>query len=584
MQQQPNPSDVGRGGFNLSRWAIQHASLTVYFFVVLILGGAVAYFQLGQDEDPPFTFRAMVIRAQWPGATATQMSEQVADKIEKTLQQVPYADKIATYSKPGETTIIFQLKDSSPPRDVQGVWYQVRKKVGDMRYTLPQGVQGPFFNDEFGDVFGVIYALTGDGYSMAELKDYADRVRQQLLKVPNVAKVDEFGVQDEKLNIVVSQKRLSQLGIDLTQVLGSIGQQNDVQATGVIRTPGDDVQVRLSGQFKSPADLALLPVRANGNSFKLGDIATIQRAYADPPQPGVRFDGREVVALGISMAKGGDIIELGKDLAVASRQIQQGLPAGLTLEQIQDQPRAVANSVGEFVRTLFEALLIVLAVSFLSLGLHTRPLRVDIRPGAVVALAIPSVLAVTFLIMYYAGVGLHKISLGSLIIALGLLVDDAIIAVEMMVRKLEEGYDKLRAATFAYEVTAMPMLTGTLITAAGFLPIGLAKSVTGEYTFAIFAVTSAALLVSWVVSVYFVPYLGFRLLKVKPHAAGDQPHELFDTPFYSRFRRTVNWCVAHRWWTIGATVLAFALGMVGMAKVEKQFFPDSSRPELMVEL
>ncbi|MBU6436025.1 MAG: efflux RND transporter permease subunit [Betaproteobacteria bacterium] len=584
MQQQPNPSDVDRGGFNLSRWAIQHASLTVYFFVVLILGGAVAYFQLGQDEDPPFTFRAMVIRAQWPGATATQMSEQVADKIEKTLQQVPYADKIATYSKPGETTIIFQLKDSSPPRDVQGVWYQVRKKVGDMRYTLPQGVQGPFFNDEFGDVFGVIYALTGDGYSMAELKDYADRVRQQLLKVPNVAKVDEFGVQDEKLNIVVSQKRLSQLGIDLTQVLGSIGQQNDVQATGVIRTPGDDVQVRLSGQFKSPADLALLPVRANGNSFKLGDIATIQRAYADPPQPGVRFDGREVVALGISMAKGGDIIELGKDLAVASRQIQQGLPAGLTLEQIQDQPRAVANSVGEFVRTLFEALLIVLAVSFLSLGLHTRPLRVDIRPGAVVALAIPSVLAVTFLIMYYAGVGLHKISLGSLIIALGLLVDDAIIAVEMMVRKLEEGYDKLRAATFAYEVTAMPMLTGTLITAAGFLPIGLAKSVTGEYTFAIFAVTSAALLVSWVVSVYFVPYLGFRLLKVKPHAAGDQPHELFDTPFYSRFRRTVNWCVAHRWWTIGATVLAFALGMVGMAKVEKQFFPDSSRPELMVEL
>jgi multidrug efflux pump subunit AcrB len=585
MQASPSaPQGGDSGGFNLSRWAIQHASLTVYFFVILIVGGAVAYFQLGQDEDPPFTFRAMVVRANWPGATATQMSEQVADKLEKTLQEVPYADKIRTYSKPGETTIILQLKDSSPPKDVPNVWYQVRKKIGDMRYTLPSGVQGPFFNDEFGDVYGVIYALTGDGYSMRELKDYADSVRQQLLKVPNVAKVEQFGVQDEKIYIEISQKRLSQLGIDIAQVLGTIGQQNDIQSTGVIRTPGDDVQVRLSGEFKSAGELAQLAVRANGNSFRLGDIATIRRAYADPPQPGVRYNGKEVVALGISMAKGGDIIELGKDLAQAGKTIQAGLPAGLVLEQIQDQPKAVSNSVGEFVRVLIEALVIVLAVSFLSLGLHTKPLRVDIWPGTVVALAIPSVLAVTFLVMYYAGVGLHKISLGSLIIALGLLVDDAIIAVEMMVRKMEEGYDRLRAATFAYEVTAMPMLTGTLITAAGFLPIGIAKSVTGEYTFAIFAVTSAALVISWVVSVYFVPYLGYKLLRVKPHVEAGAPHELFDTPFYARFRRAVDWCVEHRWITIGLTVLAFVLGIVGMGKVEKQFFPDSSRPELLVDL
>jgi multidrug efflux pump len=570
-------------GFNLSRWAIQHAALTVYFFIILIIGGAVAYFQLGQDEDPPFTFRAMVVRAVWPGATASQMSEQVADKLEKTLQEVPHADKIRTYSKPGETTIILQLKDSAPPKEVTGSWYQARKRIGDMRGTLPQGVVGPFFNDDFGDVFGVIYALQADGFSRAETKVYADRVRQQLLQVPNVAKVELFGVQDEKVYIEISQKRLSQLGVDVSQVITAIGAQNDVTSTGVVRTQGDDVQVRLNGAFVTPEELAAMPLRVNNQSFKLGDIATVKRAYSDPPQTLVRFDGKEVIALGISMAKGGDIIELGKDLTKMSEKIQATLPAGLMLGQIQDQPKAVTRSVGEFVRVLIEAVLIVLAVSFLALGLHTKPLRVDIWPGLVVGLAIPSVLAVTFLVMYYSGVGLHKISLGSLIIALGLLVDDAIIAVEMMVRKLEEGYDRLRAATYAYEVTAMPMLTGTLITAAGFLPIGIAKSVTGEYTFAIFAVTVTALVISWLVSVYFVPYLGYKLLRVKPHAAGDSPHELFDSPFYSRFRKTVNWCVQHRWITIALTVGAFGLGVAGMGIVEKQFFPDSNRPEILVD-
>jgi multidrug efflux pump subunit AcrB len=570
--------------FNLSRWAIEHRALTLYFFVVLILGGIAAYTNLGQDEDPPFTFRVMVVRAFWPGATATQMSEQVADKIERVLQEVPYADKIQTYSKPGEATIIFQIKDSSPPREVADVWYAVRKKVGDARGTLPQGVIGPFFNDDFGDVYGVIYALKGDGFSLAEIKTYADSVRQQLLKVPNVAKVEQFGVQDEKVFIEISQRRLSQLGIDITQVIASIGQQNDVTATGVIRTPTDDVQVRLSGQFKAEQELAELPIRVGGNSLRLGDIANVKRAYVDPPSPSVRFSGNQVIGLGVSMAKGGDIIALGKALDATRARIVQELPVGLSLEQIQDQPKAVSRSVNEFLMVLLEAVVIVLAVSFISLGLHTRPLRIDTRPGLVVALAIPSVLAVTFLVMYYAGVGLHKISLGSLIIALGLLVDDAIIAVEMMVRKMEEGYDRLRAATFAYDVTAMPMLTGTLITAAGFLPIGMAKSAVGEYTFAIFAVTSAALLISWVVSVYFVPYLGFKLLKIKKHdSSSDQPHELFDTPFYARYRALVNWCVQHRWVTIGATFAAFALGIVGMGKVEQQFFPDSSRLEILVD-
>jgi multidrug efflux pump subunit AcrB len=581
MQEQTQPTE---SRFNLSRWAIEHRALTLYFFVVLILGGIAAYMNLGQDEDPPFTFRAMVVRAFWPGATATQMSEQVADKIERVLQEVPYADKIQTYSKPGETTIIFQIKDSSPQREVADVWYAVRKKVGDARGTLPQGVIGPFFNDDFGDVYGVIYALKGDGFSLAEMKTYADSVRQQLLKVRDVAKVEQFGVQDEKVFIEISQRRLSQLGIDITQVIASIGQQNDVTATGVIRTPTDDVQVRLSGQFKAEQELAELPIRVGGNSLRLGDIANVKRAYVDPPSPSVRFSGNQVIGLGVSMAKGGDIIALGKALDAARDRILQELPVGLSLEQIQDQPKAVSRSVNEFLMVLLEAVVIVLAVSFISLGLHTRPLRIDTRPGLVVGLAIPSVLAVTFLVMYYAGVGLHKISLGSLIIALGLLVDDAIIAVEMMVRKMEEGYDRLRAATFAYDVTAMPMLTGTLITAAGFLPIGMAKSTVGEYTFAIFAVTSAALLISWVVSVYFVPYLGFKLLKVKKHDNGAaQPHELFDTPFYTRYRALVNWCVQHRWVTIGATLAAFVLGIVGMGKVEQQFFPDSSRLEILVD-
>ena len=586
-QQQPKET------FNLSKWALDHVALTRYLMLVLLLLGTAAYFQLGQDEDPPFTFRLMVVRAFWPGATAQQMAEQVADKIESTLQEVPSADKIRSFSKPGEATILFQVKDSTRAAEVSSIWYDVRKKVGDMRQTLPGGVQGPFFNDEFGDVFGTIYALQADGFSDAEVKTYADAVRQKLLRLPDVSKVDEFGVQDEKIYIEISQKRLAQLGLDLNQVLAQLNQQNAVESAGAVQTPLDVVQVRVGGQFVAVEELRAMPIRgSSGNQLRLGDIASIKRAYVDPATVKVRFQGKQVVALGVSMAKGGDIIALGRALKSASEKINATFPAGLHLEEIQDQPAAVARSVNEFVQTLIEAIVIVLAVSFVSLGLHKRDgvqawyrrYYVDVHPGLVVGITIPLVLAVTFLGMQYWGIGLHKISLGSLIIALGLLVDDAIIAVEMMVRKMEEGYDKVRAATFAYEITAMPMLTGTLITAVGFLPIGIARSVTGEYTFAIFAVTVLALVISWLVSVYFVPYLGTLFLRVKPHAAGDHPHELFDSPFYSVFRRTVNWCVQHRWVTIGVTLLTFALGIVGMGQVQQQFFPDSARAEILLDV
>jgi len=584
---QPKP------GFNLSKWALDHPALTRYLMVVLMLLGVAAYFQLGQDEDPPFTFRAMVVRTYWPGATAQQVAEQVTDKLERALQEAPYADKIRSYSKPGESQIIFQIKDNSKPGEVANVWYTVRKKIGDMRSTLPAGVQGPFFNDDFGDVYGVIYALESDGFSYAEVKQFADDVRQQLLRVPDVAKVELFGVQDEKLYVEIAQKRLAQLGLDMEQVLAQLAQQNIVESAGAVQTPLDVVQVRVGGQFEAIEQLRAMPIRgSSGNQLRLGDIAEVKRGYADPPLVKVRHDGKEVIALGVSMGKGGDIIRLGEALKAATHRIDDQLPAGIKLVQLQDQPRAVASSVNEFVRTLIEAVAIVLAVSFIALGLHKRPNAaalplwkrwyVDVRPGLVVAITIPLVLAVTFLAMNYWGIGLHKISLGSLIIALGLLVDDAIISVEMMVRKMEEGYDKVRAATFAYEMTAMPMLTGTLITAAGFLPIGLAKSTVGEYTFAIFAVTVVALVLSWLVSVYFVPYLGNALLKAKP--VSSEHHEHFDTPFYRHFRHAVDWCVEHRWITIGVTLLTFALGIAGMGKVQQQFFPDSSRPEIMVDI
>jgi multidrug efflux pump len=596
MQAEPKP------GFNLSKWALDHPALTRYLMVVLILLGFAAYFQLGQDEDPPFTFRAMVVRTYWPGATAQQVAEQVTDKMSAPCKRCPMPTKFAATPSRASRKSSSRSRTRPKPAMWPTCGTQCAKRWATCAYQLPGGVQGPFFNDDFGDVYGVIYALESDGFSYPELKVFADDVRQQLLRVPDVAKVELFGAQDEKLFIEISQKRLAQLGLDMTQVLAQLGQQNAVESAGAVQTPLDTVYVRVGGQFNAIEDLRAMPIRgSSGNQLRLGDIAEIQRGLVDPPNVKVRHEGKEVIALGVSMTKGGDIIALGKSLATTFANVQSGLPAGVKLVQVQDQPKAVASSVNEFVSVLIEAVVIVLAVSFIALGFHrhpgNRPLwkryYIDMRPGLVVGITIPLVLAVTFLAMNYWGIGLHKISLGSLIIALGLLVDDAIIAVEMMVRKMEEGYDKVRAATFAYEITAMPMLTGTLITAAGFLPIGIAKSVTGEYTFAIFAVTVIALVLSWIVSVYFVPYLGTLLLKAKPHHAaapgalgdpGEGPHELFDSPFYNTFRRMVNWCVQHRWITIGATLLVFALGIVGMGKVQQQFFPDSSRPEVLVDI
>jgi multidrug efflux pump subunit AcrB len=570
-------------GFNLSRWALENIPLTRYLIAALLIGGIVSYGKLGQDEDPPFTFRAMVITAYWPGATSVQMAQQVADKLEQKLQETPYVDKLRSFSKPGETTIILELKESSPPKEVAGVWYQVRKKVGDIAMTLPPGVIGPFFNDEFGDTYGSIFALSGDGFTYAEMRDYADFVRQQLLAVPLVAKVEQFGVQQEKINIQFSQQKFAQLGVPFDQIVNQIATQNGVESAGVLVTPQENLQVRVTGGLKTIKQLEDLSLRAGGTTFRLGDFAAVKRAYEDPPHDKMRFNGKDVIGLGVSMEKGGNIIQLGKGLEKTVEHIKSQLPVGIELERVANQPAAVTASVSEFMHSLIEAVVVVLVVSFVALGLHSKPkLRLDVRPGLVVALTIPLVLAITFLFMRVFDISLHKISLGALIIALGLLVDDAIIAVEMMVRKMEEGMSRFDAATFAYTSTAFPMLTGTLITAAGFLPIGLAKSAAGEYTFAMFSVNAIALIVSWVVAVTFTPYIGFLLLRVKPH--GDGHHDVYDTPTYARFRRLVDRCVEWRKTTIALSLAVFVLGVFGFKFIEKQFFPDSSRPELMVEM
>jgi multidrug efflux pump len=567
---------------NLSRWALENQPLVRYLLAVFVFAGVAAFFSLGQEEDPPFVFRGMVVRAYWPGATAMQMGQQVADPIEKVIQEIPYAYKIRSYSKPGETVIFLQLDDSAPPKQVADIWYTTRKRVSDMAGTLPRGVAGPFFNDEFGDTFGVLLAFSADGFKYAELKDFVIQVRQEMLKVPDVAKVQLFGVQPEKVFIDISHYKIAQLGVSAQDIFNQINSQNAVTSQGVLSLENQKVWSRVQGQFESIEDIANTPIRAGKNTLLLKDIAHVHRGYQDPPVSKMRFNGKEVIGLGISMVNGGDIIRLGQELEKVERRILAELPIGIELQRVADQPKSVSTSVSEFVKVLIEAIVIVLAVSFLSLGLHSKPFRIDTRPGLVVGLTIPLVLALTFLAMSFFNINLHKISLGALIIALGLLVDDAIIAVEMMVRKLEEGYSRFDAAIFAYDSTAIPMLTGTLITAAGFLPIALAQSAAGEYTYSIFAVTAIALVLSWFVAVIFVPYIGYWLLK-KPKD-GEGHAEVFDTPFYQRFRQWIEVCVNHRWITIAVTVLAFVGGGYSFKFIEQQFFPDSNRLEIMVNL
>ncbi len=589
-----------RHPFNLSDWTLRHRALVGYFMLAIAVMGIVAYGHLGQAEDPPFTFKVMVVRTLWPGASAREVEQQLTDKIEKKLQETPWIDRVSSYSRPGESTVMFFASDATPKREVPEVFYQVRKKIGDIRQTLPAGVQGPFFNDEFGDVFGNLYAITGDGMTPAQLKDVAEDVRDQLLRIKYVGKVELFGVQDEKIYVDIANAKLAALGVDMATITQALAQQNAVAGSGFFETAGERIFIRPSGAFDRVDAVRDTFIRAGGRSFRLGDIADVRRGYVDPPAPAVRYQGRPAIMVGVAMSAGGDIIELGHALNQRVAAIQAKLPVGVEIGEAASQPAAVKRSVSAFVRSLTEAVAVVLAVTFLSLGLRT---------GLVVAISIPLVLAACFFFMNWMDVGLHKVSLGALVLALGLLVDDAIIAVEMMWVKMEQGWDRTRAAAFAYTSTAGPMLSGTLVTVAGFIPIAIAKSATGEYASAFFQVNAIALLISWIAAVVAIPWLGFRLLPDPraPRSPGwlerrvprliawlhriglgaqqhSDDHDVYQTPFYQRFRKLVSACVAARWRVIGITVVLFVLAVLGMGKVEKQFFPNSTRYELLVEL
>ena len=606
--------------FNLSEWALKHQPLVLFMVILLGVIGILSYGKLGQSEDPPFTFKIMTIRTMWPGATAREVEQQITDKIEKRLEELPHF-YIRSYSRPGESQVFFFIDDAVPAADVPGLQYQVRKRIGDIRQTLPAASQGPYFNDEFGDTFGNIFALTGEGYSYADKKIYADRIRRELIRIKDVAKVDIIGEQEEKIFIEISNVKLATLGVDGSAIIAAMQAQNAVTPGGAFETATDKIYVRANGAFENVDAIKNFTLRANGRNFKISDIATVTRGYADPPFSRMRYKGMPALGIGVSMRANGDIIELGKHLNASLTALEASLPIGLELHRVNDQPRAVSDSVREFVRSLAEAVVIVLAVTFFSLG---------VRTGFVVALAIPLVLAATFLFMSLFGVGLHKISLGALILSLGLLVDDAIIAVEMMAIKMEQGWDRMQAASFAYTSTAFPMLTGTIITAAGFLPIATAKSGTGEYTRSIFQVTSLALMISWVAAVIFIPYFGYKFLpdykdglpvitprtrriadwvaripligqrlalRIAPAGAshahdldpGHNPavhgeHDVYGKPFYRRFRVTVAWCVTHRKTVLLATLLLFVASLSAFKLLQQQFFPSSTRVELLVDI
>ncbi|WP_392885743.1 efflux RND transporter permease subunit [Pseudomonas migulae] len=566
-------------GFNLSEWALRNRQIVLFLMLLLAIVGALSYTKLGQSEDPPFTFKAMVIRTNWPGATAEEVSRQVSERIEKKLMETGEYERIVSFSRPGESQVTFVARDSMHSVEIPELWYQVRKKISDIRHTLPPGIQGPFFNDEFGTTFGNIYALTGDGFDYAVLKDYADRIQIQLQRVKDVGKVDLLGLQDEKIWIELSNVKLATLGLPLAAVQQALEEQNAVSTAGFFETTSERLQLRVSGNFQTVEEIKNFPIRVGDRTFRISDVANVRRGFNDPPAPRMRFMAEDAIGLAVAMKDGGDILVLGKALEIEFARIQKNLPAGMQLRKVSDQPAAVKTGVGEFVQVLVEALAIVLLVSFFSLG---------VRTGMVVALAIPLVLAMTFACMYYLGIGLHKISLGALVLALGLLVDDAIIAVEMMAIKMEQGFDRIKAASYAWTSTAFPMLTGTLITAAGFLPIATAQSGTGEYTRSIFQVVTIALLASWVAAVVFVPYLGEKLLPdlAKIHAAkhGTGQPDPYATPFYARVRRLVEWCVRWRKTVIALTVVLFIASIVLFRFVPQQFFPASGRLELMVDL
>ena len=584
--------------FNLSEWALKNKGIVLYFMLLLGIVGVMSYSKLSQSEDPPFTFKVMVVQTYWPGATAQEVATLVTDRIEKELMTTGQYENIRAYSRPGESMVTFIAKDSYRSEQIPDVWYNVRKKVNDIRHQLPNGVQGPFFNDEFGDTFGNIYVLTGKDFDYAVMKEYADRLQLQLQRVKDVSKVNLVGLQDQKIWIELSNTKAVQLGVPVTAIQEAIQKQNDMAGAGFFETGTDRIQIRVSGHLHSVDDLKKLPLLVGDKTIQLGDVADVYRGFSEPAQPRMRFMGENGIGIAVSMRKGGDIIALGKNLETEFNSLQKSLPLGMKLQKVSDQPVAVQRSIQEFLKVLAEAVIIVLLVSFFSLGFRT---------GLVVALSIPLVLAMTFAGMSLFDVGLHKISLGALILALGLLVDDAIIAVEMMAIKMEQGYSRLKAAGFAWQTTAFPMLTGTLITAAGFLPIATAQSGTGEYTRSIFQVVTIALIVSWIAAVLFVPYLGEKLLpdftKQQQKAAWylrlwarlrKQPepvveahgthHDPYQSRFYQSFRNVVEICITYRKTVIAITVGIFVLSVAMFKLVPQQFFPPSNRAEILVDL
>jgi len=559
--------------FNLSAWGLRHGTLLACTMLVSLVLGTLAYFKLGRAEDPSLTIKVMTIEIGWPGATTREMEQQVVEKIQRTLQEVPHFDYVQSYVQPGHAMIFLVLKDSTIRRaDIEASWYQARKRVGDIHHTLPPDIEGPIFNDDFGDTFGSIYAFHADGFDDGQMKQVLLAARDRLLQVPDVSKVLMLGVQEPRFYVEFSHVRLASVGIAPAQVLDALRRQNSVVPAGVIEGAQARIAVRVDGAVQSVEDIGQIAIAVDGRSFRLGDVANITRGFIDPPQMSVRRNGERVTALAISMVDGGDILALGPQLDATMQEVEQLLPAGIHIEKIVDQPALVKRSTNEFLGHFVLALVIVLAVSLLALGFRT---------GIVVALSVPLVLGITFFIMWQMGINLQRISLGALIIALGLLVDDAIIAVEMMQVKMEQGWERFKAASFAWTSTAFPMLTGTLITVAGFVPVGFAQSSTGEFTGAIFQVVGIALLVSWLVAVLFIPYLGTKLLPdIAPHTKDYDTH----ARFHHWFSGKIAWCVAHRKRVLAATAVAFVVSLVAFQFVPKQFFPDSPREEILIDV
>ena len=558
-------------GPNLSEWALRSQQLTIYMMIVGVIAGVFAFINLGRDEDPSFTVKTMLVTAVWPGATMEETQAQLTDRLERRLEETTGLDAVRSITRPGIVTVYVDLNDATPADRVHEIWQEVRNSIGDIRHTLPQGVLGPFFNDRFGDVFGIIYAFTADGYSDRELRDQVDIVRSNLLQqVDGISKIEWIGVQEEQVLIEFQPDRVAAMGLDYGQIFNAIAAQNVVRPSGVINSGTENLALRVSGAFTSEADVLEVTLVAGGRTIRLGDIATVRRALVDPPQPLLRVNGERAIALAISMAEGGDILELGKSVTKSMERSVANLPVGIEPILISDQPSVVDLAIGDFTDSLWQAVVIILVVSFLMLG---------VRPGAVVAIAIPVTLAVVLLVMEIVQIDLHRISLGALIIALALLVDDAMTTVDAMLRRLAAGASMDTAAGFAYRTLAAPMLTGTLITIAGFVPIGFAESSAGEYTISLFYVVGIALIASWFVAVLFAPILGAFILK--PPAAGD-----VEKP-PGRFLLTYQWLlrlsIRFRWITFAVTAGLFALALVGLGQVDRQFFPASDRNELIVD-